>query len=147
MFIKMIFVLGIFGGGFYYFYRFVTKKAGIGLFGGEAIKVLSVVPLGQNKFLQVVDLAGKVLVIGVSDNAISLISEITEKDQIDRIRILSNRTPPPTGSVGGFQDYVMKEIGRLIETVREFRSRDGRTRPTVIDNPATSNICGSRETD
>ena len=88
MFIKMILILGIFAGGFYYFYRFVTKKAGVSIFGGEAIKVLSVVPLGQNKFLQLIDVAGKVMVIGVSDSTISMISEITEKDQIDRIRIL-----------------------------------------------------------
>lgn len=135
MFFKMIFVLGIFGGGFYYFYRFITKKSGIGLFGGEAIKILSVAPLGQNKYLQVVDLAGKVLVIGVSDNAISLISEITEKDQVDRIRILSNRTLPANRKVSGFQEYVMKDIGRLIEKVRDFRGRGGRTKTTVIDNP------------
>ncbi len=135
MFIKMIFVLGIFGGGFYYFYRFITKKSGIGLFGGEAIKVLSVAPLGQNKFLQVVDLAGKVLVIGVSDSAISLISEITDRDQIDRIRILSNRTLPADRKVSGFQDYVMKDIGKLIEKVREFRGRGGQTKTTVIDKP------------
>ncbi len=135
MFIKMIFVLGIFGGGFYYFYRFITKKSGIGLFGGEAIKVLSVVPLGQNKYLQVVDLAGKVMVIGVSDSSISLISEVTEKDQIDRIRILSNRTPASDRKVSGFQEYVMKDIGKLIDRVREFRHRDRRTKTTVIDNP------------
>jgi flagellar biosynthetic protein FliO len=78
MFIKMILVLGIFAGGFYYFYRFVTKKAGVSIFGGEAIKVLSVVPLGQNKFLHLIDVAGKVMVIGVSDNNISKITEITE---------------------------------------------------------------------
>ena len=59
MFFKMLFVLGIFGGGFYYFYRFVTKKAGISVFGGEAVQVLSVVPIGQNKFLQLVDVAGQ----------------------------------------------------------------------------------------
>jgi len=135
MFIKMIFVLGIFGGGFYYFYRFITKKSGIGLFGGDAARVLSVVPLGQNKFLQVVDVAGKVLVIGVSDSAINLITEVTERDQIDRIRILSNRTPPADRKVAGFQEYVMKDIGRLIEKVRGFRSRGIRTRTTVIDNP------------
>jgi len=139
MLIKMILVLGVFAGGFYYFFRFITKKSGMGLFGGEAIRVLSVAPLGQNKFLQVVDLAGKVLVIGVSDNAISLISEITDRDQIDRIRILSNRTPSADRRVTGFQEYVMKDIGRLIEKVREFRSRGGKNKTTVIDNPEDIN--------
>jgi flagellar protein FliO/FliZ len=136
MFIKMLLVLGIFAGGFYYFYRFVTKKAGVNIFGSDAVRVLSVVPLGQNKFLQVVDLAGKVLVVGVSDSAVSLITEITEKDQIDRIRILSTRTPPPQGGAGGFQDQVMGEIGKIIGRVKEFRRRDRGSRVEVVDNPA-----------
>lgn len=136
MFIKMILILGIFAGGFYYFYRFVTKKAGISIFGGEAIKVLSVVPLGQNKFIQLVDVAGKVMVIGVSDNNINMLSEITEKDQIDRIRILSTRKPPPDARAGGFQDQVMKEIGKIIGRVRDFRHRDHTIKTTVVDNPA-----------
>lgn len=136
MFIKMLLVLGIFGGGFYYFYRFVTKKAGISIFGGEAIKVLSVVPLGQNKFLQVVDLAGRLLVVGVSDSSISLITEITEKEQMDRIRILSTRTPPHAKGAGGFQDHVVKEIGRLISRVRDMRRRDTGHRAVEIERPS-----------
>jgi flagellar protein FliO/FliZ len=137
MFFKMLFVLGIFGGGFYYFYRFVTKKAGISVFGGEAVRVLSVVPIGQNKFLQLVDVAGRVLLVGVSDSSINLITEITEKDQVDRIRILSTRTAPPGKSAGGFQDQVLKDIGRIIGRVRELRHRDRRgpasTEPTPQD--------------
>jgi flagellar protein FliO/FliZ len=136
MFIKMILILGIFAGGFYYFYRFVTKKTGVSIFGGEAIKVLSVVPLGQNKFLQLIDVAGKVMVIGVSDNNINMITEITEKDQIDRIRILSTRKPPPGASAGSFQDQVMKEIGKIIGRVRDFRHREHTIKTTVVDNPA-----------
>ncbi|HOD13879.1 MAG TPA: flagellar biosynthetic protein FliO [Spirochaetota bacterium] len=126
MFFKMLLILGIFGGGMYYFYRFVSKKTGISMFGGEAVRVLSVIPIGQNKFLQLIDVAGRVLLVGVSDSNINLITEITEKDQIDRIRILSNRTPPPDRGAGGFQDQVMKEIGRIIGRVREYRSRDRR---------------------
>ena len=132
---KTIFVIGLLVGGFYYFFRFVTKKVGIQMLGRDAVQVLSVVPIGQNKYLQVVDLAGKVLVIGVSDNAISLISEITEKDQIDRIRILSNRAPSADRKVSGFQEYVMNDIGKLIDKVRELRHRDRGARTTVIDNP------------
>ena len=124
MFFKMLFVLAIFGGAFYYFYRFVTKKAGISIFGGEAVRVLSVVPIGQNKFLQLVDVAGRVLLVGVSEGSINLITEITEKDQIDRIRILSTRTPPPGKGAGSFQDQVVKDIGKLIDRVRGLRHRD-----------------------
>lgn len=125
MFFKMLLVLALFAGGFYYFYRFVTKKTGVNLFGGEAIRVLSIVPLGQNKFLQIVDLAGRLLVIGVSDGGVSLITEVTDRDEIDRIRILSSRTPPPAKGGGGFHDQIMRQIGRFIERVQGMR-RAGR---------------------
>ncbi len=136
MFVKMILVLGVLGAGFYYFYRFVTKKTGMTLFGGDAIRVLSVVPLGQNKFLNVVDLAGKVVVVGVSDNNINLITEITEKDQIDRIRILSTRTPPPAAGGGGFQDNILRQIGRLVTKVQTLRHKDGRLKSSGLDHPS-----------
>lgn len=137
MFVKMILVLGVLGAGFYYFYRFVTKKSGVSLFGGDAIRVLSVVPLGQNKFLNVVDLAGKVVVVGVSDNNINLITEITEKDQIDRIRILSTRTPPPAaGGGGGFQDNIIRQIGKLLSKVQGLKNRDSRLKSSGIDRPS-----------
>jgi hypothetical protein len=76
------------------------------------------------------------MVIGVSDNNINMLSEITEKDQIDRIRILSTRKPPPDARAGGFQDQVMKEIGKIIGRVRDFRHRDHTIKTTVVDNPA-----------
>ena len=136
MFIKLILVLGLFAGGFYYFYRFVTKKTGVSIFGGDAIRVLSVVPLGQNKYLNIVDLAGKVVVIGVSDNNINLITEITEKDQIDRIRILSNRTPPAQRGGGGFHDYIIRQIGKIFGRMQEFKNRDGRSKSTAVDHPS-----------
>jgi flagellar protein FliO/FliZ len=137
MFVKMLLILGIFAGGFYYFYRFVSKKGGVSIFGSEAIKVLSVVPLGQNKYLNVVDLAGKIVVIGVSDNNINLITEITEKDQIDRIRILSTRRPPPAErGGGGFQDLVLRQIGKIVEKVHELKNRDRRFKSMPAERPS-----------
>jgi flagellar biogenesis protein FliO len=112
MIFKTIIVLGLLVGGFYYFYRFVTKKAGIHLVGREVIKILSIVPVGQNKYLQVVDLAGRIMVIGVSDSNINLITEIKDKDEIDRIRLLSSKSTPV--QPGGFQEYISKYISRLL---------------------------------
>ncbi len=109
---KTLFVLGNLVGGFYYFFRFVTKKVGIQVLGRDVVRVLSVVPIGQNKSLQVVDLAGRLMVLGVSDNNISLISEIKDKDEIDRIRILSSRSEPV--EPGGFQQYIVKQMGKFL---------------------------------
>lgn len=109
---KTILVLGMLVGGFYYFFRFVTKKAGIQVLGKDVINVLSLVPVGQNKFMQVVEIAGRMLVIGVTDNNISLITEIDDKEEIDRIRLLSSKSTPP--KTGGFQEYISKQVERVL---------------------------------
>jgi flagellar biogenesis protein FliO len=110
---KTIIVLGILIGGFYFFYKFVTKKTGMQLLGRDVIKVLSVVPVGQNKFLQVIDLAGRIMVIGVSDSSINLITEVLDRNEIDRIRLLSSKSSPI--HPGGFQDYIAKYIARFFK--------------------------------
>lgn len=76
------------------------------------------------------------MVVGVSDSAISLIAEITEKEQIDRIRILSTRTPPPSRGAGGFQDHVVREIGKIINRVRDMRRRDTGHRAVEAERPS-----------
>jgi flagellar biogenesis protein FliO len=122
---KTIFVIGLLVGGFYYFFRFVTKKAGIQVLGRDVVQVMSIVPLGQNKFLQVVDLAGRILVLGVCDGNISLIAEIREKDEIDRIRLLSSKSTPVEQF--NFQEYVVRHMGKFIDTLKEKGWRGDKT--------------------
>jgi flagellar protein FliO/FliZ len=113
---KTIFVMGVLVAGFYYFFKFITQKVAITAIGQEVITILSVVPLGQNKFLQVVDIAGKVYVLGVSDNTINLITEIKDKDDIDRIRLLSSKSTPP--KQGGFQEYLSTQLGKVLDKMK-----------------------------
>lgn len=120
MIFKTLLILGVMVGGFYYFFRFVTKKTGIQVMGEEVFQILSIVPIGQNKYLQVVDLAGKLLVLGVTDNMINVISEITDKAEIDRIRLLSSKSK--TVEKESFQSIVMKHVGGFIDKVNEKRS-------------------------
>ncbi len=117
--IKVIFVLGLFGGGFYFFYKFIRQKVGINISGQEAIRTLSMVPVGPNKTLQIIDVAGKVFLIGVTDSSINMITEIKEKDDIDRIRLLSSRSTPVQGK--NFQEFVADQMGWIIDKINEKR--------------------------
>jgi len=121
MIIKTILVLALFIGGFYIFYRFVTQKAGLHASGHEAIQILSTVPVGANKFIQIIDVAGKVFLLGVSDNNISLLTEIKDRMDIDRIRLLSSKSTPVQGS--SFQDFISAQIGWVIDKINEKRNR------------------------
>ncbi len=131
---KTVFVIGLLVGGFYYFFRFVTRKTGLQVFGKDVIQVLSVVPLGQNKYLQVVDLAGRVMVLGVTDGAINLITEITGKEEIDRIRVMSSR--PMEQERPTFQDFLGKQLGRFIRRKPGDVSGDGAGRGGEYDRLA-----------
>jgi len=64
----------------------------------------------------VVDIAGKVYVLGVSDNNINLITEIKEKDDVDRIRLLSSKSTP--AKPGGFQDYLSTQLGKVLTRMK-----------------------------
>lgn len=136
--IKTILVLGFMVGGFYYFLRFVTRRAGISPAGGAVLQVLSMVPLGQNKFLQVVDLAGRVLVLGVSDNSINLIMEIRDKDEIDRIRLLGSKTAPIRP--GGFQEFLASQIGKLLNRYRRGPLASAHERHDVSPGEENQNL-------
>lgn len=109
---KTILILAAIIAGFYLFFRFVTKKAGIPALGKGIIQILSIAPIGQNKFIQIVDLAGRLLVLGVSDSSINLIIEIEDRDEVDRIRLLCSKSSSMKS--GGFQESLSKHLGRLI---------------------------------
>jgi len=113
---KLLLILALMVGGFYYFFRYISKKTGINVRGGEIMRTIAVVPVGQNKYIQVVDLAGKLLVIGVADSGINLITEITDKDDIDRIRLMGS-FDGNSGRPSNFQDFLKERIGRGIGKV------------------------------
>ena len=116
-FVKMLIVLGIMVALFYYFFKYVSKKTNINFSSDGISKTLSVIPIAQNKFLQIVDLGGKILVLGVSDNSINLITEITEKHEIDKIRVSSSTNSQMRAGQGSFGDFFRKQVGHILDRV------------------------------
>jgi len=117
---KTIIVLILFGVAFYFFFKFISQKAGLPNVGRGVVQVLAVSPVGQGKFLQIVDIAGRVMILGVTDASVTLISEVTDRDEIDRIRLLSSKSTPL--QTHGFQDFVSEQMGSLIELVGKAKS-------------------------
>jgi len=122
LFIKTLFVLGLFGAGFYFFFRFVTKKMGVPRIGSSIVQMLSISPIGQGKFIQVVEVGGKILVLGITDNNISLISEITEKDEIDRIKLNSSKST--STKEASFQDFIKDKVGHLSDFLNKNKKSE-----------------------
>ncbi|MBP7902549.1 MAG: flagellar biosynthetic protein FliO [Spirochaetes bacterium] len=117
---KALFVVALMGGGFYLFFKFVMKKAGVPVVGQGAVKILSVTPIGQNRSLHIIDVAGRIMLLGVTDSNVSLLSEITSKDEIDRIRLTSGKDP--VFKETSFQDFLFKQIHNITDAVKNRKS-------------------------
>ncbi|MFZ5951567.1 MAG: FliO/MopB family protein [Candidatus Rifleibacteriota bacterium] len=64
-----------------------------GVLGGNVFgKVIGILPLDNRRFIYLVDVVGKILVLGVTENNINLLCEVTDKDTVDSLR-LQGQTP------------------------------------------------------
>ena len=106
--LRTIAVLAVIVLGIYFVFRFLLKKRHPSIRESEIIKVLASFQIAANKSIQIVEIAEKMLVLGVSDSNINLITTIEEKETIDKIRLLSSKESQGGGS---FRDQFLKLIG------------------------------------
>ena len=59
--------------------KFAQQKLG---YGG---RILSHLPLGPNRSVCVIEMSGRVFMLGVTEHSITLLTEITDPDEIDRL--------------------------------------------------------------
>ncbi len=92
-------VLGLIFLLFFVFKKYVLKNT---IFGGgdKLIKVLGTGYLAPKKNITLVEVAGEVLVLGISNDTISLLANIREKEKIDRIKN-AKEGADPRGSLSG----------------------------------------------
>jgi flagellar protein FliO/FliZ len=89
-------------------FRFLLKSRNKVISDTEIIKILATFPLAANRLIKVVDIAGKILILGVTDANINLITEVEDKELIDRIKLISSQEALGRGS---FKEQFFKLIG------------------------------------
>ncbi len=52
-------------------------------------RIMESIPLGKGRFLAVVEVFNRVLILGVTDHNVSLLAEIGDKEDVDKIRLES----------------------------------------------------------
>ena len=72
---------------------YIQKKTG--LTANNFGKVLGIVPLDTKRFIYIVDVMGKMLVLGVTEQNITFLTEITDKDTIDAYRLKYGQSVTP----------------------------------------------------
>ena len=106
---KMLTALGIVLGGlivvFYFMKRFLKRD--IGGSKEPLIKVIASQHIGIKKNISLVEIPGSILVVGVSNDNISLLTKIEDKVVLDDLRQENSRIAP------SFSDHLQRLTGRF----------------------------------
>lgn len=94
--------------------RFVGQKMGrYGVSGDH--KVVVSLPLGASRGVYVVEVAGRFLVLGVTDHSVNLLAEITEPAEVERLRLTV-----PAGKPRQFDDVFQRHLASLQQMSQKF---------------------------
>ncbi|EAX48653.1 hypothetical protein TcarDRAFT_2125 [Thermosinus carboxydivorans Nor1] len=97
-------------------------------------KILTTLLLGPGKAVYVVDIAGKVLVLGVTDHSVNLLQEITSAEEIDKLRSLGSAA----GS-DGFKLVLQRQMATLQQMSDKFPLVFGNDRLSSPNEKASEN--------
>ncbi len=79
-------------------------------------RVLQTIPLGQNKAVSIVDAAGKVLVLGVTETSIVLLTEIVEAAEVEKLK---NEAQQQVENIE-FDDVLQRQLQSLQQMTHRF---------------------------
>ena len=107
--LQMLTALGFVLGGllvvFYFMKRFLKRDVGSSK--GQVIKVIASQYIGIKKNISLVEIPGSILVVGVSNDNISLLTKIEDKVVLDVLRQKSSRITP------SFSDHLQRLTGKF----------------------------------
>ncbi|HAO93669.1 MAG: flagellar biosynthetic protein FliO [Deltaproteobacteria bacterium] len=97
--LTLVFVLGLLGVSLYALKWYMAKGGKTSSRGPSPVKVLFTAVLGQKKNLAIVEVAGEVIVLGITPNAISFLTKIEKNETIEELKKGNGRR----GLLGLFQ--------------------------------------------
>lgn len=89
--ITLGFVLGLMGASLYALKYYMGRKGGKAGSSrpGDPVKVLKTFFLGQKRNLTIVEVAGEVLVLGVTPTSVNLITKLERRESVEELRKIS----------------------------------------------------------
>ena len=85
--LRLIVVLALLCVACYFILRLIRKSQGGNVSTDPFLQVTASLSLGQGKSVSVVTLGGRAFLLGVSENSVSLIAEITDSELIDQMNL------------------------------------------------------------
>ena len=83
---------------------------------GNAGRILEHMALGPNRSICVVEMIDRFFLIGVTDHSITLLSEITDEDEIEKLKASSLKNPVS-------EDFFSEELGSLLGMLKRIGNR------------------------
>lgn len=117
-FVRMLVILGVVVGVIYLLFFLLRKGMQRRLPENETIRVVGSRTLTGSRALHLVEVGRSLYLIGVAEQAVSLISEISDQESIDRVRLERSR-PPGSAGRGGRAGF----SGLLAGLIRPGKSR------------------------
>ncbi len=103
-FVRMVIVLGIVIAIIYVVFYLLKRASGGRFENSPMIRVLGSHGLPGNKALHLVEVGRQVFLIGVGDDSITLVSEISDQESLDELRLKASTTTTERG--GNFADML-----------------------------------------
>ena len=139
MVFRALFIISLLVLGFYLFIRYLTRQGAVQVAGAGVASTISIMPLGQNRQLNIVELGSSILVLGVCDGGVSLIKEVSDRDEIDRIKLQSSRSSAVPGT--GFQHFLKNQIEQIAGKVSKSNlTRRVISKPSPVTKPVKDNF-------
>ncbi|MDI7196260.1 flagellar biosynthetic protein FliO [Leptospira santarosai] len=129
---RVVFILGLLCVALYYILKYVSRNREGRLPVRGEMSLLSSMILGPNKQLQIVEVSGRLLVLGVADHGINLIAEIQDPEVKHRILQKRENFQPPEG-------------GFLVTVLEQIKELNSRISGNQEESPADSNDKAARE--
>jgi flagellar biogenesis protein FliO len=109
--LQTLVILVVVGFILYYFLKFIMRKQGTGNINKELIRVISQNSVAVGKYISIVRIMSHFYILSISDNQVALIERITERDEIDRLKVLESELPVSQDIT--FADY-LQELAKPI---------------------------------
>lgn len=125
LFFVFLFVLGL----AYLVSKFIAQKS-MYMRNGHTSKILDRLPLGTNQGVYVIEMAGKVLLIGVTGQQITLLQEIVDSEEIQKLHSSAEETSLLPGNVQQLFKEQIASLNNLSQRIpailRKDRSKEKR---------------------
>jgi len=119
--------------------RFFFKDKASLFSGAKCINTLATHPLSPNKCMQIIEINNKIIILGITESNINLLCEITDRDDIDLIKLQCSSEPQSIsisfiehltssvkkmlGNPGHIDEEKSKEYGKKVEFLKTQHDR------------------------